>query len=75
VAAVDNSSYPPHVAEEAGGTWHKPLMLPGLTSPGLVNSVSCAKAGWCAAGGSYSVRGQNQAVVADETAARGVPAR
>jgi hypothetical protein len=69
VAAVDDTSYAPHVIEEAGGTWHKPLALPGLTHPGLVNSVSCAKPGWCAAGGSYSVRGQNQAIVADETVA------
>jgi hypothetical protein len=73
VAAVGNTSYAPHVIEEAGGTWDKPLVLPGLTHPGLVNSVSCAKPGWCAAGGSYSVRGQNQAIVADETVAHGAP--
>jgi hypothetical protein len=60
----------PHVIEEAGGMWGKPLVLPGLTHPGLVNSVSCAKPGWCAAGGSYSLRGQVQAIVADETEAR-----
>jgi hypothetical protein len=67
VAAVGNANYAPHVIEEAGGTWGKPLVLPGLTHPGLVNSVSCAKPGWCAAGGSYSLRGQTQAIVADET--------
>ncbi len=69
VAAVVDTSYPPHVIEQTAGTWGKPLVLPGLTNPGLVNSVSCAKPGWCAAGGSYSVLGQNQAIVADETAA------
>ena len=73
VAAVGNTKYAPHVIEETGGTWGKPRELPGLTHPGLVNSVSCAKPGWCAAGGSYAVRGQNQAIVADETVARGVP--
>jgi hypothetical protein len=70
VAAVGNANYAPHVIEEAGGTWGKPLVLPGLTHPGLVNSVSCAKPGSCAAGGSYSVRGQTQAIVADETVTR-----
>ena len=42
--------------------------LPGLTQhPGLVNSVSCAGPGWCAAGGSDSLSGQTQAIVAAET--------
>ena len=71
VAAVGNTGYAPHVIEETGGIWGSPLVLPGLTSPGLVNAVSCAKPGWCAAGGSYSVRGQNQAIVADQTGPRG----
>jgi hypothetical protein len=75
VAAVGNTGYAPHVIEETGGIWGKPLVLPGLTNPGVVNAVSCAKPGWCAAAGSYSVRGQNQAIVAGETAARGVPKR
>jgi hypothetical protein len=53
--------------QEADGKWGKPLVVPGLTHPGLVNSVSCAKPGWCAAGGSYSLQGKTQAIVADET--------
>jgi hypothetical protein len=71
LAAVDNTGYAPHVIEETGGIWGEPLVLPGLTSPGLVNAVSCAKPGWCAAGGSYSVQGQNQAIVANETVPAG----
>jgi hypothetical protein len=68
VAAIGTTSYAPHVIEQAGGTWGRPLALPGLTQhPGLVNSVSCARPGWCAAGGSYSLSGQTQAIVADET--------
>jgi hypothetical protein len=70
VAAVGNANYAPHVIEEAGGTWGRPLVLPGLTHPGAVNSVSCAKPGWCAAAGSYSLRGQTQAIVADERVTR-----
>jgi hypothetical protein len=73
VAAVVNASYAPHVIEETGGRWDKPLVLPGLANSGLVNSVSCAKPGWCAAGGSYSTQGQNQAIVADERVSRAIP--
>ena len=67
VAAVTNLNYAPHVIEQAGGTWGKPRALPGLTHPGLINSVSCAKPGWCTAGGSYSLRGHTQAILANET--------
>jgi hypothetical protein len=70
LAAVGNASYAPHVIEEAGGTWGKPLVLPGLTHFGLVNSVSCAKPGWCAAGGSYTQGPQTQAIISDETVPR-----
>jgi len=66
VAAAGKAGYTPHVIEETGGTWGRLLPLPGLTHGGLVNSVSCAKPGWCAAGGSYSLSGQTQAIVADE---------
>jgi hypothetical protein len=70
VAAIGTTSWAPHVIEQAGGTWGRPLALPGLTRhPGQVSSVSCAKPGWCAAGGSYSSGGLTQAILADETAA------
>jgi hypothetical protein len=65
-AAVSNDNYAPHVIEESGGTWGKLLVLPGLPHPGLINSVSCAKPGWCAAGGSYALGPQTQAIISDE---------
>jgi hypothetical protein len=68
VAAVGNDNYAPHVIEEFGGTWGKLLVLPGLTHPGLIDSVSCAKPGWCAAGGSCALGTQAQAIISDERA-------
>jgi hypothetical protein len=58
------------VAEERNGSWGKAIAVPGLAalSEGLayVNSVSCAAAGNCAAGGSYTRNGQAQGFVAVE---------
>jgi hypothetical protein len=50
------------VADEAGGAWHDAEELPGtaaLNTGGnaMVNSISCAAPGYCAAGGSYAVPG------------------
>jgi hypothetical protein len=61
------------VVSETNGTWHKPIRVPGsgaLNAAGDagVNSVSCASAGNCAAGGFYTDgHGQGQAFVASET--------
>jgi hypothetical protein len=61
------------VVSETNGTWHAAAELPGtaaLNKGGLatVNSVSCASAGNCAAGGQYTDNsGYHQAFVASET--------
>jgi hypothetical protein len=61
------------VASEANGTWHAAIEVPGtgtLNKGGSagVLSVSCASAGSCAAGGSYTDRsGHTQAFVASQT--------
>src|SRR5258706_609129 len=61
------------VASDANGTWHAAIEVPGT---GTLNkgggagvlSVSCASAGSCAAGGSYTDRsGHQQAFVASQT--------
>jgi hypothetical protein len=46
------------VAAERNGRWGKAIQVPGLRAlgGGGVNSVSCARAGSCAAGGIYIVR-------------------
>jgi hypothetical protein len=60
------------VASEKNGVWGKAIELPGLAAlnKGLdaeVSSISCASAGNCTAGGSYTDRGDNeQGFVADE---------
>ena len=60
------------VASEANGTWHAAIEVPGTaalnTGGGAgVLSVSCASAGSCAAGGSYTDRsGHTQAFVASQ---------
>ena len=51
------------VVSEVNGTWHAAIEVPGTATlnqggDAAVNSVSCASAGNCAAGGSYSNRGQ-----------------
>ena len=61
------------VANETGGTWGKAEEVPGtaaLNGGGFatVNSVSCASAGNCSAGGSYTTTAPvTQAFVVDET--------
>ena len=61
------------VASETSGTWHAAIELPGtgtLNKGGSASvlSVSCAPAGNCAAGGSYTDRsGHLQAFVASQT--------
>jgi hypothetical protein len=52
------------VASERNGVWGKAIEVPGLRAlnqgmSGGVESVSCASAGNCAAGGDYEDRGQN----------------
>ena len=62
------------VASEKKGVWGKATVVPGLVAfnhgpsalAGL-NSISCAKAGWCTAGGYYSDNHDNEhAFVVDE---------
>jgi Bacterial Ig-like domain (group 3) len=52
------------VADEANGVWQDAEELPGtkaLNTGGnaMVNSISCAAPGYCAAGGTYTVTGTN----------------
>jgi hypothetical protein len=53
------------VISQAGGTWGKAKQVPGTgTGNSIVNSVSCASAGNCTAGGSYTDNtGHSQAFV------------
>jgi hypothetical protein len=60
------------VVGETGGTWGTAQEVPGtaaLNTGGVavLSSVSCASAGNCAAGGSYSSSGNTQAFVVNET--------
>jgi hypothetical protein len=61
------------VAGETSGTWHAAIEVPGTGTLNIggsagVASVSCAPAGNCAAGGSYTDRsGHLQAFVASQT--------
>jgi hypothetical protein len=59
------------VADEVNGTWQDAIEVPGtatLNTGGntLLDSVSCASAGNCAAGGFYLAPNEEQAFVADE---------
>jgi hypothetical protein len=55
------------VADEVDGSWGDATDLSGATGNAAVYSVSCASAGNCAAGGSYTdSSGNMQAFVADE---------
>jgi hypothetical protein len=67
-----------YVAEETNGTWGNAMEVPGLAAlnvgmPGenadsVVDSVSCASPGNCAAGGTYTnSKDHRQAWIADET--------
>jgi hypothetical protein len=61
------------VAGEVKGVWGKAQQVPGLAALNkggfaAINSVSCAKAGRCSAGGSYlDASGHRQAFVVNET--------
>ena len=58
------------LVSEAKGTWHTATEVPGIaalsTRSAQVNTVSCASAGNCAAGGSYVDRNGDQAFAATE---------
>ncbi len=60
------------VADEVGGVWGPAIEVPGIAvldtgDAGAVMAVSCASAGNCVAGGTYSdATGRGQAFVADE---------
>lgn len=59
------------VANEVNGTWSPVVMVPGMAAlsggSAHVNSVSCASAGNCSAGGDYTdTNGAQQAFVVDE---------
>jgi hypothetical protein len=61
------------VANEISGTWQAAIEVPGTTPPNEngsgadLSSVSCASAGNCAAGGSYTdAQGHGQGFVASE---------
>jgi hypothetical protein len=60
------------VVSEKNGTWGKAMQVPGLaalngaTGGSSVNSVSCASAGNCTAGGIYSTTGYGQVFVVSE---------
>jgi hypothetical protein len=56
---LDSSQHPQRfVAVESGGVWGTAIDVPGPVSKGEVDSVSCASAGNCVAGGAYSNRPQ-----------------
>src|SRR5690348_6305498 len=59
------------VASEVNGTWQKAIEVPGTAAlnrgrVAVADSVSCASAGNCAAGGSYISSGDGRAFVAGE---------
>ena len=59
------------VASEVNGTWQKAIEVPGTAAlnrgrVAAADSVSCASAGNCAAGGSYISSGDGRAFVASE---------
>jgi hypothetical protein len=62
------------VVSQAGGTWGKATEVAAALNAGRnasLNSVSCASAGNCSAGGSYAdSSGHTQAFVVDETTTR-----
>ena len=52
------------VAAETNGSWGTAIKVPGSGSYAVVNSISCAAADVCLAGGYYASRGRGQAFVA-----------
>ena len=69
---ADSSGLHAFVAGERNGTWHAAIEVPGTAAlnqggQAVVNSVSCASAGNCSAGGLYrDGSGHDQAFVAGE---------
>jgi hypothetical protein len=63
----------PFVADKADGTWHSAQAVPGAAALNvenfaLINSVSCASAEYCSAGGFYyDSSGASQAFIVNET--------
>jgi len=58
------------VVSEVNGTWQQAGEVPGTATPGkntVINSVSCAPAGICTAGGFYTDRRGRQAFVVTKT--------
>jgi hypothetical protein len=59
------------VVSQTGGTWHPAIEVPGTAAlnrggSAFINSVSCASAGNCSAGGSY-FSGHREAFVVSQT--------
>jgi hypothetical protein len=59
------------VVTEVSGVWGKAMKVPGTPTlnrgkDARVTSISCAAAGYCAAGGTYSAHGSRQVFVANE---------
>ena len=74
---TDRSSGQAFVVNQTNGTWGHAIEVPGLATlntgaDAAVNSISCAAAGECAAGGVYSVHGSRtpRAFVVSETNGR-----
>ena len=70
---TDSSGRQAFVASEVNGTWHTAIEVPGTAAlnqggNALADSVSCAMAGNCSAGGCYTdSSGHTQAFVVNET--------
>jgi len=71
---TDQAGSQAFVVDETDGRWGTAIQVPGTTSLStgtffekvIVNAVSCATAGNCTAGGSYTNRAGSQAFVAEE---------
>ena len=69
---ADSSGHQVFVVSQGGGTWHTAIEVPGTAAlnrggQARVNSVSCAAAGNCSAGGRYlGSSGRQQAFVVSE---------
>lgn len=66
------SGQQPFVATQDNGTWGNVIPVPGVEAlshdeDAAVNSLSCASAGYCSAGGFYSVGPHNEAFVVSKT--------
>jgi hypothetical protein len=59
----------PFVVSEVNGSWRTATQVPGIAAPGtgaMIWSVSCASAGNCGAGGSFSAGSSQRAFVVNE---------